>query len=50
MVDRTGSGCAILRNLDTIGAPQDGTEKALRGELARQTAVGRANGVVTSCG
>ncbi len=36
--------CAVLGNLDSIGVLQDGDDEALKAEIARQAAAGRANG------
>jgi hypothetical protein len=44
VVERAAGRCAVLGNLDAIGVLQDGGEAALRDEIARQIAAGRANG------
>lgn len=44
VVERVQGRCAVLGNLDAIGVLQDGSEAALRAEIARQIAAGRRNG------
>ena len=44
VVDRVGGRCAVLGNLDAVGVLQNGSEAALRAEIARQIAAGRRNG------
>lgn len=43
VVDRARGRCAVLGNLDAIGILQNGTERQLRAEIARQLAAGRRN-------
>ncbi len=44
VVERVAGRCAVLGNLDAIQVLQDGSEEALRAEIARQIAAGRRNG------
>jgi hypothetical protein len=44
VVARAAGRCAVLGNLDAIGVLQNGSEPALRAEIARQVAAGRRNG------
>ena len=43
VVERVQGRTALLGNLDAIGVLQDGSEDALRAEIARQLAAGRRN-------
>lgn len=43
VVDRVQGRCAVLGNLDSIGVLQNGSDEALRAEIARQMAAGRRN-------
>ena len=44
VVARVNGRCTVLGNLDAVGVLQDGSDEALRWELARQVAAGRRNG------
>jgi uroporphyrinogen-III decarboxylase len=44
IVDRVAGRMAVLGNLDAIGILEQGSEKVLRAEIARQVAAGRRNG------
>jgi hypothetical protein len=44
VVGRVAGRMTVLGNLDAIGVLQDGSEDALRSEIARQIAAGRRNG------
>jgi uroporphyrinogen-III decarboxylase len=44
VVERAGGRCAVLGNLDAIGVLEQGSDEALRTEIARQIAAGRRNG------
>ncbi|MCC6443734.1 MAG: hypothetical protein IT210_09805 [Armatimonadetes bacterium] len=44
VAERAGGRCAILGNLDAIGALQEGSESDLKAEISRQIAAGRRNG------
>jgi len=44
VVDRVGSRCAVLGNLDSIHTLPNASEEQLRAEIARQIAAGRRNG------
>jgi hypothetical protein len=44
VVARTQWRCVVLGNLDAIGVLQDGSDDALRAEIARQLAAGHRNG------
>jgi len=44
VVEKVGSRCTVLGNLDSIGVLQKGTDEELRAEIRRQIEAGRKNG------
>lgn len=44
VAERIQGRCALLGNVDAVGVLQNGTERRLRAEIARQIAAGRRNG------
>ncbi|MFH1569998.1 MAG: uroporphyrinogen decarboxylase family protein [Gemmatimonadota bacterium] len=44
VVERVAGRCAVFGNLDAVGVLQDGTDAALRAEVARQLEAGRRTG------
>ena len=44
VVERVGSRCTVLGNLDSIGVLLNGTDEELRAEIRRQIEAGRKNG------
>ncbi len=44
VVERVGSRCTVLGNLDSIGVIRNGTDEELRTEISRQIKAGRKNG------